>query len=400
MVALRLKLCYEIANPRLLPPRGSTMKKGNCRLSLILAVVVAIAAIIQLYISICIPGPVNHDSSDIVEISGQHSSMSACLIIMDDNHFLVEWIAYHYLYLPLRRLIVAVDPKSQTSPSEILGRYSSRGLIDITIWNDTDYLDPSTMDNSLPPLYQHAIRQNAFIAACLRVLKEEKRNWVYVVDTDEFVFPNRHASEGSPIYKITHYKTLLGTLQHPGNQDMGKFMIKYPCFPIFRLDMLPTKESSPAEIQPLVPPGLPGARLLTFRYRWPDDPHRPNPMFWVKTMIDVSQVNETDIRAEEGNCHMVLKNVCGMNGRVDFDYSPFIIYHYHGTLEHIVYRRGKEIGTRFWNHFSALNATWKDDTPLFWLQKFVDELGAELAQKLLAGAGENVEGESQRGEWW
>lgn len=36
--------------------------------------------------------------------------MSACLLVKDENNNLPEWIAYHYHNLPLRYLVVAVDP--------------------------------------------------------------------------------------------------------------------------------------------------------------------------------------------------------------------------------------------------------------------------------------------------
>ena len=53
---------------------------------------------------------------------GDGESFSACLLIMDDNHRLSEWIGYHYFAMSLRYLVVAVDPHSKTTPSRILNR--------------------------------------------------------------------------------------------------------------------------------------------------------------------------------------------------------------------------------------------------------------------------------------
>ena len=72
---------------------------------------------------------------------------SACLLVKDDNHYLVEWLAYHYHVLPLRRLIIAIDPKSQTSPTNILRRYAGAttatrnngSRMHITQWTDDDF---------------------------------------------------------------------------------------------------------------------------------------------------------------------------------------------------------------------------------------------------------------------
>ena len=50
-------------------------------------------------------------------------SWSACLLIKDNNSILPEWLAYHYTVLPLRRLIVGVDPSSDTDPQSIFDLY-------------------------------------------------------------------------------------------------------------------------------------------------------------------------------------------------------------------------------------------------------------------------------------
>ena len=55
-------------------------------------------------------------------------SMAVCLLIKDENNNLGEWIAYHSFSLPLRHLVVAVDPHSMTSPSEIISRWTALGM--------------------------------------------------------------------------------------------------------------------------------------------------------------------------------------------------------------------------------------------------------------------------------
>jgi hypothetical protein len=55
-------------------------------------------------------------------------SFSACLLVKDDNKILPEWLAYHYEVLPLRRLIIAIDPLSTTSPEPILQAYRKIGM--------------------------------------------------------------------------------------------------------------------------------------------------------------------------------------------------------------------------------------------------------------------------------
>ena len=64
--------------------------------------------------------------------------LSACLVLKDDNHWLIEWLGYHYHVLPLRELIVVKDPTSKTSPDTIFQRW--KGRIDIETWNETDFI--------------------------------------------------------------------------------------------------------------------------------------------------------------------------------------------------------------------------------------------------------------------
>jgi len=56
---------------------------------------------------------------------------------MDDNHYLIEWLAYHYQVMPLRRLIVLSDPKSRTTPLPILERWNGLDL-NFSLWSYED----------------------------------------------------------------------------------------------------------------------------------------------------------------------------------------------------------------------------------------------------------------------
>jgi hypothetical protein len=62
------------------------------------------------------------------------SSFSACLLVMDENFRLQEWIAYAYVTLPLRYLVVTVDPKSKLSPTEKLDIFRSELNMTIVEW--------------------------------------------------------------------------------------------------------------------------------------------------------------------------------------------------------------------------------------------------------------------------
>ena len=148
------------------------------------------------------------DSDDDVD---DDESFSSCLLFNDDNHFLIEWIAYHYTVLPLRRLVIAIDPLTRYPPIEILKRFQM--IIPITVWNDDDYFpkmirssilrsynngnnnnnettesESSSATTKLVILHRH--RQRMFYWKCMELLKEENRTWITFLDTDELLFPN------------------------------------------------------------------------------------------------------------------------------------------------------------------------------------------------------------------
>ncbi|KAL7425829.1 hypothetical protein ACHAXM_000185 [Skeletonema potamos] len=147
------------------------------------------------------------------------SPWSACLLVKDNNIILPEWLAYHYTVLPLRRLIVAVDPTSNTDPRPILDLYQSIGM-NITVWTDNNYwVDGSRnhekrdfrITNETSPAYAQdrlVYRQKIFYHACLKQLKTENRTWTAVIDADEYIAFNYldESSEGAPSWCLREHE--------------------------------------------------------------------------------------------------------------------------------------------------------------------------------------------------
>mmetsp|Transcript_2734 Transcript_2734/g.7616 ORF Transcript_2734/g.7616 Transcript_2734/m.7616 type:complete len:528 (-) Transcript_2734:193-1776(-) len=75
-------------------------------------------------------------------------SFSFCVMIKDDNDIINEWIAYHYHTLNLRRMIVAIDPSSKTSPSTLFQRWRDHFGMSIIEWSDADYM-PSWLNTGI-----------------------------------------------------------------------------------------------------------------------------------------------------------------------------------------------------------------------------------------------------------
>jgi len=137
------------------------------------------------------------NNKEIWNVNKNEDGFAACLLLKDDNHRLVEWIAYHYQVLPLRSLVVAIDPNSVTSPLSILRRWNDTSKdkrlpysIQTVLWTDNDYMSNTTQ---LTMEYKsqchaqkeaeiigvtHRKRQNVFQSACAQYHKRHNRTWV------------------------------------------------------------------------------------------------------------------------------------------------------------------------------------------------------------------------------
>ena len=125
-----------------------------------------------------------------------NATISACLLVRDDNDIMNEWLAYHYHVLKLRRLIVAVDPHSETSPAGVLNKWKE--YMDIDLWTDGMYMPKDFLETGVPPdehvenitkfgamspeemigVNAHRYRQKIFLGRCFQMLKHEQRTLV------------------------------------------------------------------------------------------------------------------------------------------------------------------------------------------------------------------------------
>jgi len=115
-------------------------------------------------------------------------SFGACLKLMDDNHWLVEWLAYHWFALPLRHLVLYIDPNSATDPRPVLERW--RGYIDFHVWNYT-YKPVTTKFNTFSRLTTKGVKEHLgpqvmFLEDCTKFYKRMNwTSWILMTDTDE-----------------------------------------------------------------------------------------------------------------------------------------------------------------------------------------------------------------------
>ncbi len=349
------------------------------------------------------------------------TSVSACLMLMDDNAHLIEWLAYHYHSLPLRRLIVAVDPRSQTSPSSILARW--RGMVEITEWSDVDFMPPRLMDAHLQDLARSDLtklfrqRQEEFYARCMARLKYEGRTWVALVDTDEYIKPNTHSQRHYAYLKHQQTEnpsiTILDLLKvrkeysYVANVDGGaEAMVAAaqesqlaqqidisPCFPMARLTFGVTESDTTDLHNTRIPWGFDPNKFQTLRWRWHAGRSRKSVNKISKSLIDVSRVDSSlFIPTKQVMVHLPIQEYC--HGEDDLwllnSQSLLVVHHYGGTWEQWSRRgisdpRGKRTREAYDRMKYDKQA---DDTIRPWLAAFIKEVGWWKARRLLQGVGE------------
>ncbi|KAL7538015.1 hypothetical protein ACHAXR_008228 [Thalassiosira sp. AJA248-18] len=143
--------------------------------------------------------------------TSDEEGVSACLLVNDENPRLPEWLAYHYLTLPLRTLIVAVDPASRSSPNQILYDWYTEIGLDARPWGEKHYL-PAKMRGPCPYIYNdnpekqaekclwhHRNRQQYFIMKCMEEFKNLNKTWVLLTDVDEYIVFNQIRADDPPL---------------------------------------------------------------------------------------------------------------------------------------------------------------------------------------------------------
>ena len=134
---------------------------------------------------------------DVIE-----DSFSACILWIDDNFRLEEWLAYHYYHLKLRYVVLNIDPFSKTSPNAIIDRWNDRENkynlnMTIVTMKDSDYIKnfdsymESNMEarsNSLQSKASvniktdyHRKRQPEFYKACSKHLIQQNQSWYEII---------------------------------------------------------------------------------------------------------------------------------------------------------------------------------------------------------------------------
>ena len=344
------------------------------------------------------------------------TTFSACMLVMDDNHRLTEWMAYHYHVLPLRYMIVAVDPRSKTSPTHILNQWRKRG-VHIIEWNDRDFwradlkLVPIADDAELQTKRdRHRGRQKYFYKQCLIRCKKDHRTWVSLHDSDEFLVYNHaggdkfeeweaHRTKISRMPRIKPSKTPpttaeAGAMIHYINQERAAGLHYYqsPCIGVPRT-MFGADESQVDHkaIVKQVPKDFHWAAPLmdTLKYRQHATRNDFVKNALGKVIIDVSRVNVAKTPYFM-SLHRPIKKLCPSPWINDWS-AGLRINHYLGSWHSYSFRddsrRGNERSWEQWTYKAMTLGENTDDNIRPWLSGLIENEGEEIAADMLQNVG-------------
>eukprot|EP00980_Cylindrotheca_fusiformis_P016617 scaffold4973_cov135-Cylindrotheca_fusiformis.AAC.35 len=358
------------------------------------------------------------------------NTTSFCLLTKDDGEILNEWIAYHYHVLNLRRLIVAVDPLSTTSPVPLLQKWKDLFGMHIEIWKDEDYMpdyflkgdddggdqdkikdfvknfqfqNNATMDEKrkLNMVNNHRFRQHTFVSRCLWEVKKSvgprKLSWVAHVDTDEYIIINPKArsmaDEMKPV--VVPHAPSAGSLLKYLNGIVRTFpsdRLRRKCILMPRILYLPQTHDSKNKNNIIDRQNWNTDRFETLHWEVHRDLSEPTGL--QKPIMDAGSLQRSHEIFREGIIHAVHQPLRSggpadclplskQPDLEDWNQFPLAVNHYVGSLERYLQREDIRRHESIWRKKAELNGTISDGWILGWLPSFVNDHGLEKVSQVL-----------------
>ena len=357
---------------------------------------------------------------------------SACLYISDETIRLTEWLAYHYVVLPLRNLILGISADTQHVRKIVAIAGLWRDRIDITLWNTSQYMTfgnetgwergfngwEKDTNSSVYKRLVHKRNQKSFSLHCLNIMKKDGKAWTMVTDVDEFLIlnyigPHENATEYGGAWKglsreeinvdrqqrnplrqalppMTHHVTILEVLKEYNNSR--------PCilFPQLKFSSFESNLDLPFVLNVSFPSMIDLIQQLsmTKRFRY----HGSKGSKFSKAMVDLSARGSWELESFGPSAfqsiHNPHKGYCGEIGSlgsgVDYISSILRVNHYgSGTIESLLERGQADYRitdrTRFEDFFQSRNlepiGTNEDIQP--WVDWFIEIVGLSESKRLL-----------------
>jgi hypothetical protein len=322
-------------------------------------------------------------------------SFGACALVLNQNHRITEWIAYHYFALPLRTLIIAYDSKSTQHATNLLNRW--RNVIDIIEWEDDDYLPANWTEvvtrqgPSDKPIERliHEHRQVYFMQQCTLTLAAKNISRVIHHDVDEYLRINTEIVKG---YDTTRPGHITHFLNHQ-NTSKIRWLPYASCWLFVRLYFIPWNNPTAERVdQKMDFSWIRSVPLETLHYRY----RKTRAQQTGKGLINLSHTatvlnNRKNVFEKWMNVHNPLgRPLC--QGPWPVATSPLLLNHYLGSYE--AYKFASQWDPRFrddneWKRRLARGngEPLADDCITKWVDDFVKWQSEDVARELLSDAG-------------
>jgi hypothetical protein len=373
-------------------------------------------------------------------------SFSACLLWMDDNFRLPEWLAYHYYVMNLRYVVIHPDPRSKGSPLPVLDQWKDR--IHIVEWTDPSTFSGNTYDavsdasdasrnrtaaEKLERAQEQTKwffrRQIDFYNSCAMHMKSQNRTWTSFHDSDEFMVVVKNSinagvtrgnatdgiakddEPGRALQIVNRYyhadwnerEGALRPVEHAwrreAHADWDFWFSALPCVVLPRVLMGSSATSLEQNVDADAddadfPVFLDADRFDTLRYRV-QGTEKGGTGGPGKAIVDVSRLPDNAIELAWGGTapagvHRPFGDLC-TNAWAPSNGLPLAFHHYVGSWEAFSYRddvrKGVERTFAKWKAQSAMRDGGVNDDARGGIRGFVKMVGEAAAQAMLRDAG-------------
>jgi hypothetical protein len=330
-------------------------------------------------------------------------SFGACALVLNQNHRITEWIAYHYFALPMRTLIVAYDPKSTQRATALLHRW--RTVIDIVEWEEDDYLpakwsDGITRQTSWAKPVESVIYENRqiyFMQQCTLAMEVKNISRVIHHDVDEYLRIHSKVVQGYDTTRPGHITEFLNQKNNNLSDIVPGWSHNASCWVFHRLLFTPMREDSSTERQSIYTaidfPWVRPVHFETLRYRYRNARIQQTG----KGILQLNHIPSTVLFRRENFFDKWLKvhNPLGRSlcqGPWPLSSSPLILNHYTGNYEAYLYAAQWDPRFQDRTEWERRTAPGKgvprlEDGITNWVAAFVAWLSEPVARVLLSDAG-------------
>ncbi len=368
--------------------------------------------------------------------------MGACILVLNDNHLLLEWVAYHYTVLPLRFLIVGSDDNSTDDPMDVLGRWNNTNL-QFEVWHFGNEFGKGIKYKFGDSTYRHARRQQNFLSSCLQYSIQHNQSWVALIDSDEYIQLNpmddaedeqfyknsttnlqqqqthelegavlqsmRYLSANETLWGRIHTRKMLRDRLRSGRRSANKsFALStlelptvmevleayssrhgtLPCFTMARVRYgavkdhvaeLATNICHPT-LNPDVTSSLNVSGLSTIQLFYHANPAYDKLNRWAKVLLDLRRIPLHIASRVNNNPHVPIRHVCAGNF-IHHEVSLLRVNHY---LSSFKVRKGDPRNLQdIWSTFAHIRDRTSCGHIQGWLNAFCDQFGIDTARYML-----------------